>query len=290
MEPEKFLSQKWWLIEIAIGLAIAIVLSFVLRKILGVVREKLSQKGGFWKKRIYKIVHMPMQVAVWGFGLAYAADVLAIHYKFDSLSKYTGPLKGAFIVACLGWLALRWTKEAFKHLAAKSQKLGVAPGTIFALSKLCSFVIMIIVLMIIFQIFGIGIAPLLAFGGIGVAGIAFAAQDIIANFFGGAMLHFTRIFSIGDEIVIPTQNNFEGVVKEIGWYITVIEDYYRRPVFFPNATFTKSYVINESRRTHRRIKETITLGYDAVPDLEKIINELMQKVGAHPFQNLEIQA
>ncbi len=282
MEPEKFLSDNWWLIEIAIGVGIIIILSFLLRKIVHAVRKKISKAEGFWKKRIHTIIHMPLQVAIWGFGLAYAADVVAIHFKLEALAKYTGPLKGAFIVACFGWLALRWIKESFKQLAQKSQKIGVDPGTIFAISKLCSFVALIIFLMIIFQIFGIGIAPLLAFGGIGVAGIAFAAQDIIANFFGGAMLHFTRIFSIGDEIVIPSQSNFEGMVKEIGWYITIVEDYYRRPVYFPNATFTKSQVINESRRSHRRIKETLTIGYDALPNLEKILAEFNEKVGSHP--------
>ncbi|NGX47247.1 MAG: Low conductance mechanosensitive channel YnaI [Chlamydiae bacterium] len=282
MEPEKILSEQWWLIEIAIVLGVAIILSFVLKKIVKVIRKKIAQKQGFWKKRIHKIIHMPLQTAIWSFGLAYVADNIATHFGLDSLTKYTGPLKGALVVVCFGWLILRWLKAAFKHLADKSQKFGVAPSTIFGISKLCSILVVIIVLMIIFQIFGIGIAPLLAFGGIGVAGLAFAAKDIIANFFGGVMLHFASIFSIGDEVVIPDKSNFEGVVKEIGWYITVIEDYYRRPVYFPNALFTSSQVINESRRSHRRIKETITIGYDALPNLEKIIADLNEKIGAHP--------
>ncbi|NGX26648.1 MAG: Low conductance mechanosensitive channel YnaI [Chlamydiae bacterium] len=282
MEPEKILSEQWWLIEIAIVLGVAIILSFVLKKIVKVIRKKISQKQGFWKKRIHKIIHVPLQTAIWGFGLAYVADSIATHFGLDSLTKYTGPLKGALVVACLGWLILRWLKAAFKHLADKSQKFGVAPSTIFGISKLCSVLVVVIVLMIIFQIFGIGIAPLIAFGGIGVAGLAFAAKDIVANFFGGVMLHFASVFSIGDEVVIPGKSNFEGVVKEIGWYITVIEDYYRRPVYFPNALFTSSQVINESRRSHRRIKETITIGYDALPNLEKIIAGLNEKIGTHP--------
>lgn len=282
MEPEKFISEQWWLIEIAIGLAIIIILSFVLRKMIKVVKKKVSTKEGFWKKRIHRIIHMPLQVAIWGFGIAYAADVIVTHFGWAGFAKYTSPLKGAFVVACLGWLVLRWIKDVFFHLSQKSQQYGVSPGTFFAISKLCSVLVVLITTMIILQVFGIGIAPLLAFGGIGVAGLAFAAKDIIANFFGGAMLHFTGIISIGDEVVIPSHTNFQGVVKDIGWYITRFEDYYRRPVYFPNSTFANSQVINESRRSHRRIKETITIDYASQPNLEKIIEELKEKVGAHP--------
>lgn len=282
MEPEKIIKENWWLIEMAIGLGIMIVLSFALRRVVKLIRRKIEKKDGFWKKRIHRIIHMPLQIAIWGFGIAYLIHVAAAHFKFEILEKYAGPLQAAIIVACFGWIVLRWVKEAFKHLAEKSQKLGVDPGTIFAVHKLCTFVVIILILMIIFQIFGISIAPLLAFGGIGVAGLAFAAQDIIGNFFGGAMLHFTRIFSLGDEIVIPSQSNFMGIVKEIGWYTTVVEDYFRRPVYFPNATFTKSYVINESRRTHRRIKETVSIGYEALPNIETIIDELIERIGSHP--------
>jgi len=282
MEPEKFISDQWWLIEIAIGLAIIIILSFVLKKIIKVVKKKVSTKEGFWKKRIHRIIHMPLQVAIWGFGLAYTADVIVTHFGLESFAKYTGPLKGAFVVACLGWLVLRWIKDVFFHLSEKAHLYGVSKGTFFAVNKLCSVLVVLITTMIILQVFGIGIAPLLAFGGIGVAGLAFAAKDIIANFFGGAMLHFTGIISIGDEVVIPSHSNFEGVVKDIGWYITRFEDYYRRPVFFPNATFTSSQVINESRRSHRRIKEIITIDYASQANLEKIIEELKEKVGAHP--------
>ncbi|MDN3507190.1 MAG: mechanosensitive ion channel family protein [Simkaniaceae bacterium] len=282
MEPEKFISSQWWLIEIAIGLAIITILSFALKKIIKIVKHKVSTKEGYWKKKIHRIVHMPLQVAIWGFGFAYTADVIVTHFGWAGFAKYTGPLKGAFVVACLGWLVLRWLKDVFSHLSEKAHVYGVSTGTFFAVNKLCSILVVLITTMIILQIFGIGIAPLLAFGGIGVAGVAFAAKDIIANFFGGAMLHFTGIISIGDEVVIPSHSDFQGIVKDIGWYITRFEDYYRRPVFFPNATFTSSQVINESRRSHRRIKEIITIGYESQKDLENIVEELRTKVGAHP--------
>lgn len=282
MDPTTLIPKNWsWLIEISIGIFVIFLLSLGIKKVVSIIRKHTEKREKGWQRRIHKIIHVPLQVAVWGFGIAYVLDVLFTHFGLEDVTKFIRPLKGAFIVACLGWLSQRWVREAFRHFAKRSEQLGVATGTIYALNKLSSFLIFILTLLIIFQIFGLDVGPILAFGGIGVAGVAFAAKDMIANFFGGAMLHFTRIFSIGDAIVISSKD-FRGIVKEIGWYTTMAEDYYRRPVYFPNALFTTTDIINESRRTHRRIRETIAIRYDDMPNLEKILQELNEKVAAHP--------
>jgi MscS family membrane protein len=271
-----------WSVELLIGVLFLLLLSFGLKKAVDFLHKKSLKSEGFWKKKVRYFIHMPLQIAIWGFGIAYVIEVFAGHFGVEQVVKYIHPFRNAFIVSCITWVVQRWINEGFKHLAKKSEKLGVAPGTLYALSKLTSFILVILALLIIFPMFGMDVAPLLAFGGIGVAGIAFAAQDMIANFFGGAMLHFTRIFSIGDQIAIPSKENFRGIVKEIGWYITLIEDYDRRPVYFPNALFTKSQVINETRRTHRRINETVSIRYDDLPNVEAIVVDLRKEIAAHP--------
>lgn len=275
-QDQTFFPSTWmWLFEIAIGILVVLAVSVILKKLTGVLRRKSAQK-------IDKIVHLPLQIAVWGFGLAYVVDVVVTHFGLDSIANVVHPLRIAFVVACFGWIVLRWVKYTFKHLAKKSEKLGVSPSTIYALSKLSAVVVSILTLLVIFQIFGMNVGPLLAFGGIGMAGITLAAKDMISNFFGGTMLHISRIFTIGDEVVIPAQNNFEGEVREIGWYTTMIEDYSRRPVYFPNALFSNTHVINESRRSHRRIKATVAIRFEDAACLEKILEELKEKIGAHP--------
>lgn len=275
--------KPWiWIIEIAIGMVLVLILSLSVKKGLTVLEQRSKQAESVWGKHVKRIVHLPLQIALWGFGVAYALDVFVSHFGFPSLIRYVRPVKIVFVVVCLGWMLLRWNRFTFRRLAKRSETWGVSAGTIHALGKLTSFVITILVTMILFQVFGLNMAPLIAFGGIGMAGLAFAAQDIVANFFGGTMLHFTRIFSLGDLVVIPSQSNFEGEVKEIGWYTTTIEDHYRRLVYFPNALFTKAFVINESRRSHRRFKETVTLRYDDLANVETIIEELRNKLAGHP--------
>lgn len=269
-----------WMLEMAIGILGVIILSFLAKKMLQMINKKKTKKN--LGSKLYMGIYTPLQVAIWGFAIAYSFEVIALHFNLVAVAKYVHPLKTVFIVICFSWIVLRANKHAFEYLAAGSENLGISLSTVLALKKLAIVILSILIGMILFQVLGLNITPLLTVGGIGMAGIAFAAQDVVANFFGGVMLHFTRIFSIGDYIVIPAQNNFEGRVKEIGWYITTMEDPLRRVVYFPNALFSKSQVINDSRRTHRRIEETVVIRQCDVEHLSEIVETLKEKIKAHP--------
>jgi MscS family membrane protein len=225
---------------------------------------------------------LPLQIAIWGTALGYSITIVSSHFNAMAISAIIRPLRLTFIVVCISWLAVRWVKWCFLNIHKRSGKVGVSIGTVHALNKLFTFLVIIIALMVIFQIFGVNVIPLLAFGGIGIAGLAFAAQDVIANFFGGAMLHFTQSFYVGEMVAIPSQNNFEGTIEEIGWYITVIRDTEMRPVYFPNALFSKMNVVNVSRRSHRRIIETVSIRMEDIGKIEEIVQDVRKKVGEHP--------
>lgn len=263
----------FWLIEIAIIILAIAIGSLILRKISTHFRNRSS---------LPRVIHSPVQIAIWGTALGYIITIISNHFNAMAISAIIRPLRLTFIVVCISWLAVRWVKWCFLNIHKRSEKVGVSIGTVHALNKLFTFLVIIIALMIIFQIFGVNIIPLLAFGGIGVAGLAFAAQDVIANFFGGAMLHFTQPFYVGELVAIPSQNNFEGTIEEIGWYTTVIRDTEMRPVYFPNALFSKMNVINVTRRSHRRIIETISIRLEDISNIEAIIQELRKKFAAHP--------
>lgn len=276
--PEIF---SWWT-QIGICLGIALVLSFIIFRISSYMIGYSERHHKRWPRKAATIIRAPLITAIFGVSLLYIIEVLDRHFDLTDVTHLLAPIRLTFIIFCFTWIILRWNRTAFKELSKKSEQIGVKHGTIHALGKLSAFIIFILALLMVFQIFNLNTVPLLTFGGIGAAGLAFAAQDIIGNFFGGAMLHFTQNFSIGDEVVIPSNNNFEGTVKEIGWYVTLIEDYYRRPVYFPNALFSKTHIINESRRTHRRIKESVHIRHDALPQIEAIIHEMREKIAAHP--------
>jgi len=105
------------------------------------------------------------------------------------------------------------------------------------LGKILTIIIVFISFLMILQIVGGDIMPLVAFGGIGAAAIGFAAKDVIANFFGGLMLFITRPFVNGDLIEMPS-NNIIGHIETIGWYNTCIRELSKMAVYVPNSSFS----------------------------------------------------
>ncbi len=125
---------------------------------------------------------------------------------------------------------------------------------------------------------GIEITGLIAFASGSAIILGIAAQHIIANYFGGLVVHSDGHFRIGDWIYSPDRD-IEGIVEYIDWRSTRIRTLDRRVRYVPNAVFSSIIVVNASRMTHRRIKEIIRLRYTDAGVLDKIladINKLLQ--------------
>jgi len=130
------------------------------------------------------------------------------------------------------------------------------------------------------QTLGFSISGVLAFGGVGGIAVGFAAKDLLANFFGGFIIHLDRPFKVGDWIRSPDRN-IEGTVEHIGWRLTTIRTFDKRPLYVPNAVFTTIAVENPSRMTNRRISETIGIRYADVHSMQKIVEEIREMLKNH---------
>ena len=152
--------------------------------------------------------------------------------------------------------------------------------TIHALAKLGYMVVGIAGVLTLLQSLGLSISGLMAFGGMGGIAVGFAAQDLLANFFGGLFIYTDRPFSVGDWIRSPDRN-IEGTVEKIGWRVTQIRTFDKRPLYIPNAIFSQIAVENPSRMSNRRIKETIGIRYDDAGKMAKIIELTKEMLLAH---------
>ena len=110
--------------------------------------------------------------------------------------------------------------------------------------------------------------------------MGFAAKDLLANFFGGFIIHLDRPFKVGDWVRSPDRN-IEGTVEHIGWRLTTIRTFDKRPLYVPNAAFTTIAVENPSRMTNRRISETIGIRYADVHSMKKIVDEIRDMLKNH---------
>lgn len=68
------------------------------------------------------------------------------------------------------------------------------------MSRIIKITIIVVLVLLYGEHFGMSLSGLLTFGGIGGLAVGMAGKDILSNFFSGIMLYFDRPFSIGDWI------------------------------------------------------------------------------------------
>jgi len=103
---------------------------------------------------------------------------------------------------------------------------------------------------------GYNVGAIVAGLGIGGLAFAFAAQETIANLFGGVTIFVDAPFRMGDRIKV---NGFDGWVREIGLRTSKLETLDGRRLTIPNSAFSKSVIENVSSEPATKVVETIGL-------------------------------
>lgn len=150
---------------------------------------------------------------------------------------------------------------------------GNDPTSARIMSRVLKIAIFFIMLLLVGEHFGLSLSGLMAFGGVGGIAIGLASKDVLSNFFSGAMLFYDRQFNIGDWISSPDRQ-IEGTVEEIGWRITKIRTFDKRPLYVPNSLFSSISVQNPGRMTNRRITTTLQLRYEDAAKIEAIVQAI----------------
>jgi len=94
-------------------------------------------------------------------------------------------------------------------------------------------------------------------------------------------VYLDRPFAIGDWIRSPDRN-IEGTVEDIGWRVTRIRTFDKRPLYVPNSVFAQIALENPSRMSNRRIFETIGVRYDDFAHVADIVADIKSMLRAHP--------
>lgn len=102
------------------------------------------------------------------------------------------------------------------------------------------------------------VGPLLA--GLGIVGIAlaFALQDVIANFASGVMLQTRRPFKIGDQIM---SNDYEGEVVDVNLRAVELRTFDGETIYLPNALVLQNPICNWTDTPTRRTVLEIGIAY-----------------------------
>lgn len=271
-----------WVVGVFVIIFTALLIDFVVRLVWRRLVRKAKASPNFWDDVLLISASKPLSLAIWLFGITFAADVVRSHTHaviFDLIPKVR-ELGLAFVI---GWFLFRFVEEAESRFLARHHREGAGadPTTIEAVGKLLRMSVVITFGLIIMQGIGVNISGLLAFGGIGGLAVGFASKDMLANFFGGLTIYLDRPFAVGDWIRSPDKD-IEGTVEQIGWRRTVVRNFQLRPLYVPNALFTSIVVENPSRMKNRRIFETIGLRYNDIAKMPPILAEVRHLVEKHP--------
>ncbi|HHL45214.1 MAG TPA: mechanosensitive ion channel family protein [Gammaproteobacteria bacterium] len=279
---ERLSANASWIGQVFVVVFLALLLAFVVKRFFKRLHRLFKSTDNIWDDALVAAVSRPLRLFIWLQGIAFAAHIVG-RKTGAPLFDAVGPLRDIGVIVLLAWFLVRLVNEIQRNMLLSAEERGkkLDITTVDAIGKLLRISIFITAGLVILQTLGYSVSGVLAFGGIGGIAVGFAAKDLLANFFGGLMIYLDRPFAVGDWVRSPDRE-IEGTVEEIGWRLTRIRTFDKRPLYIPNATFTSVAVENPSRMTHRRIKETIGIRYDDADKMEAILADVRNMLHQHP--------
>ncbi|WP_250657903.1 mechanosensitive ion channel family protein [Alkalimarinus coralli] len=256
------------------------ILSFISSKFFSQIERQFEKTKNLWDDTLLHAGRKPASYLIWLLGLSVAAHT-ANKYSEAEIFSLVEPIREVGVILLLALFVVRFISGAEKIVVSpEKMKEPMDATTVSAMGKLLRASVLITAGLIVLQTLGYSISGVLAFGGIGGIAVGFAAKDLLANFFGGLMVYLDRPFKVGDWVRSPDKD-IEGTVEHIGWRLTTIRTFDKRPLYVPNATFTSISVQNPSRMSHRRIYETIGVRYQDGSSVNSIIASVKDMLLKH---------
>ncbi|MEJ2391167.1 MAG: mechanosensitive ion channel family protein [Gammaproteobacteria bacterium] len=271
----QFVGDNIWIAKLFVIVFLTLLVDAVVKIVLRRLEKRLIKTRTIWDDALVFSVRAPASVIVWIVGLSFAGAVLEF--------KATATIRSIGIIIVVAWALVRFIRQIEERVirAGEIREDKIDRTTAYAIAQLVRVSVIITAFLVGLQTMGFNISAVLAFGGIGGIAVGFAAKDMLANFFGGLMIFLDRPFAVGDWIR-SSDRNIEGTVERIGWRLTVIRTFDKRPLYVPNSVFASIGVENPSRMSHRRINETIGVRYDDVEKVPAILADVKSMLQNHP--------
>ncbi|BBO75601.1 hypothetical protein DSCW_30180 [Desulfosarcina widdelii] len=244
-----------------------------------------------WARLMLKALIHPLNLLIWVYGIYGAISPLYTHFQAADGSNLVHlvmqKVASAGGILALFWFVYRFVNvlDARLSLWAKSTDSTIDDILVPLFGKTIRiFIILLAGIIVLQNLTGVEIGPLLASLGIGGLAVALAAKDSIANFFGTLTILFDKPFQVGERIVI---DNYDGVVENVGFRSTRIRLLTGHLVTIPNEKVVNSGLENIGRRPNIRWLTNIGITYDTPTEkIEKavaIVRELLaDHEGMHP--------
>ncbi|WP_162064343.1 mechanosensitive ion channel family protein [Vibrio taketomensis] len=240
--------------------------------------EVLVQRTSIhWDDLTLQALKTPISTLIWCWPATISLGLVLQKQNFIQLD-WLSTVKLILVIVIFIWFLMRLVNKVEEYVLAQKKR---DETTVQAVAKVARLFFLTIGALTVMQTLGLSLSGLLTFGGVGGLIVGLAAKDLLSNFFGGMMIYFDRPFKVGDWVRSPDRQ-IEGTVERIGWRMTIIRTFDKRPLYVPNSVFSSIVVENPSRMLNRRIYETVGLRYDDGSKVETITAQIKQMLEHHP--------
>jgi len=259
----------------ALMILLGIIVAFVVRTIVRWLESKAEETDTKWDDIIIAAFGLPVQITI---------VVISVYFAitwFNILPENAQWLLNPAYVTAFYVVISAWIISSFLHdiIATYGRQYAQQSDTdmddrlVELLELVIKYVIWFAAVMAILKVFNIDITPFLAGAGIAGIAVALAAQDLISNFFGGAILTVDKPFKVGDRIKV---DNFYGDVLSIGTRSTRIRTLDYQVVTIPNNKLTSNVIVNYSEPDEKlRITIPVSVAYGTDP---KRVKEILLEI------------
>lgn len=272
-----------WIAQVFVVIFTSLVINFFQKRTLNRIHKKLQETQNPWDDLLIESLKKPITLLIWLISLTFAAEIMQ-RQSGAAIFEAIDPLRDMGVIVIIIVFVLRMikgTEAIFITIESDTGERDFDKHTVEAIAKLFRASVLITAALVMLQTMGYSVSGVLAFGGVGGIAIGFAAKDLLANFFGGLIIYLDRPFKVGDWIR-SDDRQIEGTVEHIGWRVTRIRTFDKRPLYVPNSVFTSVAVENPSRMTNRRIYETIGIRYEDANKMAAIVTQVKEMLLKHP--------
>ncbi|HVC19197.1 MAG TPA: mechanosensitive ion channel family protein [Vicinamibacterales bacterium] len=268
MKMTRYLSTVHWhaLMVPAAVLAATVIAGLALKRLVFGALHRWAQQ---WSARFDEVVIGPLEGSFMLWML-----MLGIHLAARSSRLPERVADDVSQTVLILWIislvvaAARATDGLVKYSGA-----GALPVTTIS-RNLARLIVLLLGIIIVLNVLGISVTPLLTALGVGGLAVALALQDTLSNLFAGLYISLAGQIRLGDYVKLNTGE--EGYVADITWRSTTFRALAHNLVVVPNSKLAQAIVTNYSL-PERRMAVSIPVGvsYDCDPDeVERLLLEV----------------
>jgi MscS family membrane protein len=271
-------------------IAISIVIGKIIYYITTVIIRRLTSKTKTkFDDILIDIIEEPLVflVVVVGFFIGYSQLTLT-----DKAAEVFAGITRTLTTIAFSWFLIRFIDSLIvNYLAPKTEKTDsdLDDHLLPIVRKIIKITIIAITFIMILSNLGFNVTSIIASLGIGGLAFAFAAQDLIANLFGGLTIIIDKPFKIGQWVEI---GGHSGEVVEIGLRSSRLKTANGEYITLPNKLIVEQATINYKRYNERLITLTLGLACDTpnkkIERAKKIVEKIVTKQELYKKNSFEI--